>query len=50
MASQESIWSTLHNITFIKRRELAKQRDACQALRIELFQPVDGKTDSRERL
>lgn len=50
MPAEESIWSTLHNITSIKRQELAKQRDACQAMRTELFDPVKGESDSRERL
>lgn len=46
----ETLWSTLHSITTIKRRELAKQRDACKALRQELLNPLQQEEDPKARV
>ena len=44
------LWSTLKNVTVVKRQELAKKWDACRKLRSELVASVEGETDERERL
>lgn len=50
MEHSDSLRSTLHSITSIKRQELAKQRDVCKQLRAELLEPVQGESNARERV
>ena len=50
MESSTTVLTTLHSITSIKRNELAKQRDACKALRAELLEPLKTEKDKRARV
>ncbi|KAJ3174687.1 hypothetical protein HDU87_006936 [Geranomyces variabilis] len=49
-APKNSLWSTLRDLTSIKRNELAKQRDAVKALRQELVAPLSAVSDPRDRV
>ncbi|KAJ3133081.1 hypothetical protein HDU90_006423 [Geranomyces variabilis] len=46
----DSLGSTLHNITSIKRQELAKQRDACKAMRSNVLGSIESEPDPRARV
>ncbi|KAJ3167205.1 hypothetical protein HDU88_002543 [Geranomyces variabilis] len=46
----DSLGSTLHNITSIKRQELAKQRDACKAMRSDILGSIESEHDPRARV
>ncbi|KAJ3170133.1 hypothetical protein HDU88_008758 [Geranomyces variabilis] len=50
IAPKNSLWSTLRDLTSIKRNELAKQRDAVKALRQELVAPLSAVSDPRARV
>ncbi|KAJ3151839.1 hypothetical protein HDU89_001888 [Geranomyces variabilis] len=50
LSPKNSLWSTLRDLTSIKRDELAKQRDAVKALRQELVAPLSAVSDRRARV